>query len=70
MKKKKKIKNCAPFTEYRYKTNNTYGKDLNLLIPMYHIIKYRDNYLKISGSIWQYYQNESALDDDGNIVNF
>ena len=37
---------------------------------MYHIIKYRDNYLKISGSVWQYYQYESALDDDGNIVNF
>ena len=28
-------------------------------MPMYNLIEYSDNYLKISESLWQYYRDES-----------
>ena len=28
-------------------------------MPMYHLIKYSDDYLKASGSLWQYYRDEA-----------
>ena len=27
-------------------------------MPMYHLIEYSDNYSKISGSLWQYYEDD------------
>ena len=27
-------------------------------MPMYTLIKYSNNYLKISGSLWQYYKDD------------
>ena len=27
-------------------------------MPVYNLIEYSDNYLKISGSLWQYYRDE------------
>ena len=27
-------------------------------MPMYNLIEYSDNYLKTSGSLWQYYKDE------------
>ena len=30
-------------------------------MPMYNSIEYSDNYIKTSGSLWQYYRDESAL---------
>ena len=37
---------------------------------MNNLIKYSDAYSKISGSYWQYYRDEPALNDDGNITEF
>ena len=28
-------------------------------MPMYHLIKYSDDYSKASGSLWQYYKDEA-----------
>ena len=28
-------------------------------MPLYNLIKYSNNYSKISGSLWQYYRDES-----------
>ena len=39
-------------------------------MPLYSLIEYSDNYSKTSGSLWQYYRDEPALDNNGNIVNF
>ena len=36
-------------------------KNIDVVMLMYNIIKYSDNYLKSSGGFWQYYRNESAL---------
>ena len=38
-------------------------------MPMYNSIKYRDNYSKISGNLWQYYRDQPALNDAGIIDN-
>ena len=32
---------------------------------MYNSIEYKDNYLKISRSLWLYYRDETALTDTG-----
>ena len=38
---------------------------------MYNLIKYRDNYSKASGSLWQYYRDEPAINDaDDNFASF
>ena len=39
-------------------------------MPRYNLIDYSDNYSKTSGSLWQYYREEPALDNNDNIVNF
>ena len=36
-------------------------------MPMYNLIEYRDNYSKISGSLWQYYRDEPIIDNNGDI---
>ena len=47
------FKNCAPFTKC---IDN--AKDIDIVMPMYNLIEYNDNYSKISGSLWQYYKYE------------
>ena len=39
-------------------------------MPMYNLIDYSGNYSKTSGSLWQYYREKLALDNNDNIVNF
>ena len=39
-------------------------------MPMYNLIKYGHNFLKTSGSLWQYYRDEPALTNGGAIANF
>ena len=55
------FKNCAPFINCKTEINNTEidnAKDIDILMPMYNLIEYSDNYWKTSGSLWQYYKNE------------
>ena len=43
------FKNCAPFTDCISKINNTKkdnAKDIDVVIPMYNLIEYSDNYSK------------------------
>ena len=43
--------------------NNTQienAKDLNVVMPMYSLIEYGDNYWKTSGSSWQYYRDKPS----------
>ena len=39
-------------------------------MPMYNLIKYSDNYSKISGSLWQYCKHIPAVDNNGAIIDF
>ena len=55
------FKNCAPFTPCKININNVeidYCHDINIVMPMYNLIEYSDNYAKASGSLWQYYRDE------------
>ena len=59
------FKNCAPFTNCISEINNTQvdnAKDIDIVMSMYNLIEYSDNYAKISGSLWQYFRDEP--DDD------
>ena len=39
-------------------------------MPPYNLIEHNYNYSKISGSLWQYYRDESSLTNAGAIANF
>ena len=56
------FKNCAPFTNCISEINNTQvdnAKDIDIVMPMYNLIGYSDNYAKTSGSLWQYFRDET-----------
>ena len=53
--------------------NNTQidnAKDIDIVMPMYNLIEYSDNYSKKSGSLWQYYRQESFLNTNDAIADF
>ena len=71
--KKALFENCAPFTDCISKINNTQvgnAKDIDIVISVYNLIEYSDNYSKISGSSWQYCKDIPAVNADGSIVGF
>ena len=52
--KKVIFKNCAPFTNCISEINNTQidnAKDIDIVMPMYNLIEYSDNYAKATGSL-------------------
>ena len=71
--KKVIFKNCAPFTNCISKINNTQidnAEYIDIVMLMYNLIEYSDNYSKTSGSPWQYCKEIPAVDDEGNIAIF
>ena len=55
------FKNCAPFTKCISRINNKdidKAQDIDIVMPMYNLIEYSDNYSKTSGSLWQYYKDD------------
>ena len=53
------FKNCAPFTKCISGINNRgidNAHNIDIVMPMYSLIEYSDNYSKTSGSLWQYYK--------------
>ena len=49
------FKNCAPFTSCKSDINNVdidYFQDIDILMQMYDLIEYSDNYAKTSGRLW------------------
>ena len=45
-------------------------KDVDVVMPIYNLIEYDDNYSKTSGQSWQYYKDEIFLVADGAIADF
>ena len=71
--KKVIFKNCAPFTNCISEINNTQidsAKDIDVIMSMYNLIEYSDNYSKTSGSLWQYCKDDIPAVDNNTIVNF
>ena len=67
------FKNCAPFTNCISEINNTQidnAKDIDIVMPMYNLIEYSDNYAKTTGSLWQYCKDIPARNANGDIAIF
>ena len=55
------FKNCTPFTKCISRINKKdidNAKDIDIVMSMYNLIEYSDNYSKTSGSLWQYYKDD------------
>ena len=53
------FKNCAPFTKCISTINNAdIDNALDIVMPVYNLIEYSDNYSKTSGSLWKYYKDD------------
>ena len=71
--KKVIFKNCAPFTSCISKINNTQidnAEYIDIVMPMYNLIEYSDNYSKTSGRLWQYCKDIPAVNNNSDIVDF
>ena len=61
--KKLVFKNSAPFINFISKINGVKidnAEDLDVVMPMYNFLVYSKNYKKITGSLWNYYRDESS----------
>ena len=71
--KKVIFRNCALFTNCISEINNTQidnAKDIDIVIPMYNLIEYNDNYAKTTGSLWQYCKDILARNNNNEITEF
>ena len=71
--KKAVFKNRALFTNCICEINNTQldnTKDIDIVMPVYHLIECSNNYSKTPGNLWQYCKDIPAVNNNGNIVNF
>ena len=76
--KKVIFKNCAPFTNCISNLKNTqienakYSDEYNddIVMNMYNVIEYSDNYSKTSGSLWKYCKEIPAVNNNVGIVGF
>ena len=65
------FKNCAPFMKCKTHTKNEHidtADNLDIVMPMYNLIEYSDNYSDTSGSLWQFKRDEQNM-NNGNPAN-
>ena len=66
------FKNCAPFTRCVTHINDEHvetSESLDIIMPMYNLIEYSDNYADSSGSLYQFKRDESQMNNAGNPSN-
>ena len=69
--KKVIFKRCPPFTKFISEINNKkVAKKIHIVMPMYNLIEYSNNYSKRSGNSWQYYKDGLITNNDGAILKF
>ena len=57
------FKNNAKFINYISKINDVQignAEDLDIVMPMYNLLEYSKNYRNTTGSLWNYYRDESS----------
>ena len=67
------FKNCAAFAKCISTINNTQvddAHDIDVVIQMYNLIEYSDNYSKTFEILWEYCRDVLAVDAHGVIVDF
>ena len=55
------LKNCAPFTKCNSEINDEHvytAENLDIVMPMYNLIEYSDNYQDLSATLYQYKRDE------------
>ena len=65
------FKNCVPFTKRITHANDEHvdgAENLDIIMPMYNLMEYSNNYSDTSGSLWQFKRDESPVNNDGNPV--
>ena len=58
------FKNCVPFTKCIAHVSDEHvdgAHSLDIIVPMYNITEYGDNYLDTSGGLWQFKRDESPV---------
>ena len=63
------FKNCAPFIRCVTQINGEHvesAENLDIIMPMYNLIEYSDNYADSSGSLYQFKRDETPMNDAGN----
>ena len=58
------FKNCAPSNDCISEIKNAQidnAKYIDVIMPIYNLIEFSDNYSKTSGRLWQYYRDEPGL---------
>ena len=66
------FKNCAPFTRCVTHINDEHietSENLDIIMPIYNLIEYSDNYSDSSGSLYQFKRDESPMNDNTNTLN-
>ena len=60
------LKNCAPFTKCILEINDEHvdtAENLDIVMLMYDLIEYSDNYQDLSGTLYQYKRDEPPEED-------
>ena len=62
------FKNCAPFTKCITHINDEHltSENLDIIMPMYNLLEYSDNYKDSSGSLYQFKRDEPP-DNNGDV---
>ena len=61
------FKNCAPFTKWVTHINDELvdnAENLDVVMPMYNLIEYSDNYSDTSGSLWQIKRDKQNMNNE------
>ena len=67
------FKSCVPFATFIHEINNTQvddAYDIHVEMRMYNLIECIDTYSRIKGSLWEYYRDETALNNNSIIIDF
>ena len=60
------LKNCAPFTKCNLEINDEHvdtAENLDIVMPIYNLIEYSDNYQDSSATLYQYKRDEPPEPD-------
>ena len=66
------FKNCAPFARCVIHINDKHietAENLNILIPIYNLLEYSDNYSDTSGILYQFRRDEPSVNKAGDLLN-
>ena len=63
------FKNCAPFTRCVTHINDGHVENADIIMSMYNLIEYSDNYNDSSVSLHQFKRDESPTNNDRNPLN-